>query len=353
MATSTNAPKVFISYSWKPTANKQNTLKLAERLESEGVNVIIDEWNLTEGQDKYQFMEQMVNDPEVKRVLIICNKDYAEKANGKKGGVGIESLIISDEVYKKADQTKFIPVIFERDIDGKEFVPTFVKTRIYIDLSSDEVYENEYEKLMRNLFDKPASKRPPRGNPPGYILEEDSVFLRTSNKVNTIHNALVNDKRNYQLFIDDYYDTFLLALSDFEIQAKDFSGIPIDDVIVNRIDQMKLLRNDYIYFLETIFTYSVQFESEKFISFFERLLEFKKVKQNIDYPNGTIGRYLLDHYTFFFYEVFLYTTVIMITKDKFRELGLLLDTGLIVSNLKSNKTEISHYMSFFVNTQNL
>jgi hypothetical protein len=209
MASSTDAPKVFISYSWKPISNKQKTIALAERLENEGVNVIIDEWNLAEGQDKYQFMKQMVNNPDVKRVLIICNKEYADKANSKSGGVGIESLIISDEIYSKADQTKFVPIIFERSSDGKEYVPTFIKSRIYIDLSNDEVFEDEYEKLMRNLFDKPASKRPPRGTPPSYILQEESTFLRTSHKVQTILNALVNEKKNSQVFIDDYYSTFI------------------------------------------------------------------------------------------------------------------------------------------------
>ena len=227
MASSIDSPKVFISYSWKPIGNKQKTIALAERLESEGVNVVLDEWNLAEGQDKYQFMEQMVNDVEVKRVLIICNKEYSDKANSKSGGVGIESLIISDEVYSKADQKKFIPLIFERDVDGKEFVPTFIKSRIYIDLSNDEIFEEEYEKLMRNLFDKPASKRPPRGKPPAYITQEDPVFLRTSHKVSTIHNALISEKKNYQVFIDEYYETFLQALTDFEIQSEDSKFIQV------------------------------------------------------------------------------------------------------------------------------
>lgn len=81
MSSSSDSPKIFISYSWKPMAHKEKTQKLAERLESDGVNVIIDIWNLGEGQDKYKFTEQMVNNPHVKKVLIICNKEYTEKAN--------------------------------------------------------------------------------------------------------------------------------------------------------------------------------------------------------------------------------------------------------------------------------
>ena len=347
MASSIDAPKVFISYSWKPISNKQKTIALAERLENEGVNVIIDEWNLAEGQDKYQFMEQMVNNPEVKRVLIICNKEYADKANSKSGGVGIESLIISDEVYSKAAQTKFVPIIFERSSDGKEYVPTFIKSRIYIDLSNDEVFEDEYEKLMRNLFDKPASKRPPRGTPPSYILQEESTFLRTSHKVQTIVNALVNEKKNSQVFIDDYYSTFIEALIDFEINNEDLEKTPnIDDLVFARVDEMKVLRNDFVSFLEAIFTYSEQLNLDKFISFIEKLLEFIMKQESSKYPGRTIGSYMSDQYKFFYNELFLYLTAVMIDKEKYKELGEVLNTGFVIFNQRVQKTESYNFLLF-------
>lgn len=347
MSSSIDTPKVFISYSWKPTVNKQKTLSLAERLENEGVNVIIDEWNLAEGQDKYQFMEQMVNNPEVKRVLIICNKEYAEKANKKTGGVGIESLIISDEIYSKADQTKFIPIIFERDVDGKEFVPTFVKSRIYIDLSNEESYEDEYEKLMRNIFNKPASKRPPRGVPPAYILEEESTFLRTANKVKAIQNALINERKNYQVFIDDYYNTFIEALADFEINNEDLNSVQhIDDLIISRIDGLKLLRNDFVSFLEIVLTYSILFDLDKFTTFIERLLELMVRQESFKYPGRTIGHLMSDQYKFFYNELFLYITAVMIEKERFKELGAILHTGFVLSNPRKERIEPHTFLLF-------
>jgi hypothetical protein len=60
-----NPPKVFISYSWEPVDNKVKTIALAERLVTNGVDVVIDVWDLKEGQDKYKFMEKMVNSPEI------------------------------------------------------------------------------------------------------------------------------------------------------------------------------------------------------------------------------------------------------------------------------------------------
>ena len=46
-------PKVFISYSW---SSDTMALDLAKRLMEHGVEVVIDKWDLKEGQDKYAFM---------------------------------------------------------------------------------------------------------------------------------------------------------------------------------------------------------------------------------------------------------------------------------------------------------
>ena len=77
-------PKVFISYSWHPEENKIRVQRLAERLMQDGVNVVLDIWDLKHGHDKYVFMEQMVKDPDIKKVLVICNEDYVQKADARK-----------------------------------------------------------------------------------------------------------------------------------------------------------------------------------------------------------------------------------------------------------------------------
>ena len=87
-----NNKKVFISYSW---AVQERVVELAERLIANGIDVVLDVYDLKEGQDKYAFMEQSVNDDTIDRVLIICDKTYAEKEKNREGGVGDETVIIS------------------------------------------------------------------------------------------------------------------------------------------------------------------------------------------------------------------------------------------------------------------
>ena len=85
-------PKIFISYAW---VSSDLVLELAQRLVSHGVDVVLDKWDLKEGQDKYAFMERCVNDSKITKVLIVYDKAYAQKANDRTGGVGDETVILS------------------------------------------------------------------------------------------------------------------------------------------------------------------------------------------------------------------------------------------------------------------
>ena len=57
-STSETGKKVFISYSWVPESNKEWVRKLAQKLEQDGVEVVIDYKDLRLGHDKYAFMER-------------------------------------------------------------------------------------------------------------------------------------------------------------------------------------------------------------------------------------------------------------------------------------------------------
>lgn len=185
-------PKIFISYAW---GSSELVLELAQRLVTHGVDVVLDKWDLKEGQDKYAFMERCVNDPEITKVLIICDKAYAQKANDRTGGVGDETVIISSEIYGNMRQEKFIPIIAEKDEDGQPYVPTYIKTRIYIDLSDVQTYEEEYEKLLRNIYEKPQFVKPKLGKRPEWIDDEKTNFFPVKDLIRQIQGSNTDVKR--------------------------------------------------------------------------------------------------------------------------------------------------------------
>ena len=92
-------PKVFISYSWSTPEHRDRVRRWAERLMSDGIDVVIDVYDLKEGQDKFHFMERMITDESITHVLVFSDERYAVRANGREAGVGTESQIISSEIY--------------------------------------------------------------------------------------------------------------------------------------------------------------------------------------------------------------------------------------------------------------
>lgn len=145
-------PKVFISYAWGTEDYQAKVLSFATDLMNDGIDVVLDRWSLKEGNDTYAFMEQSVTDSTITNVLILLDSNYEKKANGRNGGVGTETQIISPEIYNKVKQEKFLPVIFERNLNGDIPKPQYLKTMLHFDLSQDEKYDLEYQRLVKRLY---------------------------------------------------------------------------------------------------------------------------------------------------------------------------------------------------------
>lgn len=159
------APLVFFSYSWDSEEHKLWVLKLAAELLKNGIDVIIDEWDL----DKYKndlhlFMESGIRDAD--KVIMICTPTYAIKANERKGGVGIENTIITGEFYDESKAIKYIPIARSYSKRLTECLPSYVKTRYTIDFKDNEKYKNSFDELIRKILNVPKFKKPDLGQMP-------------------------------------------------------------------------------------------------------------------------------------------------------------------------------------------
>lgn len=155
------APKVFISYSHDSQEHKLWVLELATRLRSCGVDAILDQWDLGPGGDLPHFMEQSLSSSA--RILMICTERYVQKANAGVGGVGYEKMIVTAELMRQIDSTRVIPIIRQQ---GTYFLPTFLSSKLYIDLSSQEQFETGFDQLLRDLLKAPLFVKPPLGVAP-------------------------------------------------------------------------------------------------------------------------------------------------------------------------------------------
>lgn len=162
-------PKVFISYAWADKDYEDLVLSFATQLISDGIDVVIDKWDLSEGNDTYAFMEKSVNDPSITNVLMLLDPVYAEKANAHKGGVGTETQIISPQVYNQVEQDKFIPIVMKRDTEGNVCKPTYLQGLLHFDLTDEDKYDFEYQRLVKTLFGVEIYKKPAIGKKPDWI----------------------------------------------------------------------------------------------------------------------------------------------------------------------------------------
>jgi len=158
----TTAPKVFFSYSHDSEPHKDWVLALATRLVANGVDVILDQWDLSLGSDLPRFMEQGLSSAE--RVLSVCTEPYVQKANAGRGGVGYEKMILTAQLMQDVTSERIIPVVRANTLTPP--VPTFLSSRVYIDFRDDLAFEAKYAELIRDIHGQEVKPRPPLGANP-------------------------------------------------------------------------------------------------------------------------------------------------------------------------------------------
>ena len=160
-----NSPSCFISYARESDAHLLWVRGLAESLQQNGVFVRLDQWDLTPGADLTSYMESAIRDSDV--VLLICTTAFCEKANVGRGGVGYEKTIVTGEIFNDEESsTKFVPVL--REGTASQAIPSYLKSRVFVDFRSDAKRPRGLEELLRHIHSTPSHVRPPLGETPSF-----------------------------------------------------------------------------------------------------------------------------------------------------------------------------------------
>ncbi|EOI9064412.1 toll/interleukin-1 receptor domain-containing protein [Streptococcus pyogenes] len=166
-----NVPKVFISYSWESKEHSDWVKSLADKLLADGIEAIIDSYDVSPGDRLPKFMESSIRDSDY--VIIICTEEYKRKANNREKGVGYESHIISAELYNNHNDRKFIPVIRQGDFNSA--LPTYLDGKLAIDLRGNPFNEDSYKDLIASIFK--VKKKPKVGIRPYYVDEYEPITI--------------------------------------------------------------------------------------------------------------------------------------------------------------------------------
>lgn len=327
-------PRVFISYSWSSPGHQARIRQWAEQMVSNGVDVVLDVWDLREGDDKYAFMEKMVTDSSVTHVLVFSDAEYAAKADARKAGVGTESQIISREVYSKVQQSKFIPVVCEFDDSGEPSLPTFLKTRIWIDFSSPEAANDNWEQLIRVLYGKPAHEKPTLGKAPTYVTTDVTVPASPAGaKFVALKQAIIQEKRGLKYYRQDFLDACCSYTDALRIRERpDVTNMGLR--VLEDCSKLKLVRDQIIdwVLLESEVIPSVEF-GEALVSVLERLLELKSRPPEVNSWNDV----WFEAHRVFVYETFLYIVAALLKTESFGTLHLILTSHYLLPDTEMSR----------------
>jgi len=343
-----NIPKLFISYSWSTPEHEQMVVDLATELRESGVDVILDKWDLKEGHDAVAFMEQMVTNKEINKVAIISDETYAAKADGRAGGVGTETQIISREVYENQSQEKFVAIVSEKDGNGRPYLPTYYKSRIYIDLSEADKYTENFEKLLRWIFDKPLYVKPELGNRPSFLDEGEHISLGTTATFKRCVEAIKNNKPYAAGAYDEYCNTFAANLERFRLSSPEGE---FDDAVVKSIEEFLPFRNEAIQLFTTIAQYAPTLEFvQRTHRFFESLMPYMNRPSHINQCSD----WSFDNFKFIVHELFLYSLAILMKHDRLVEVKYLLEQQYYLpGNSDYGKNVMVSYVTFWNNLHSL
>lgn len=239
--------KVFISYSWDDEDHKIWVRKLANDLIKNGINISLDQYEVSIGDSFTHFMEKSVNDS--KYVIVILTPTYNKKSLERSGGVGYEQQIITGEIMGGIESRKFIPILRKGTLKNGEdcAIPPHFKGIAFIDFKSDSKYDDSIEELIRTIFSAPKFTKPILGNKPvfesstdehnKFIIDLDENFkfkgpgIRIIDLLTQIADLRKKEKKYRILFkvekISEYLDEYeglknKSNLSDSEVQRKVF-----------------------------------------------------------------------------------------------------------------------------------
>lgn len=323
-------PKVFISYAWASKDYEAKVLAFASQLVGDGIDVVLDKWEMSEGNDTFSFMERCVTDPSITNVLMLIDPVYAQKADAHTGGVGTETQIISAKVYQEVTQDKFIPIVFERDKDGSVCKPTYLQGRLHFDLTNEEEYDNTYQRLVKSLFGEEVYAKPKLGVKPGWV-DQPIILSPKSIVAYDVLKKQVPDKVRHNSFCQ-----FLKAFSGKVTEYANSQTQPTgNQEYIDTYDEMQGLKTDYL----TLISYSSYINNAE-VEIASCLEDIADSLFDIRSNRGILAK-------IFLHELFIYTIAHFWNNKDYQSVGYFFNRTYFSRSYSRNSTGARNYEIFY------
>lgn len=151
-----DAVRVFISHTSTAEKDAEWVKELALFLIDNGIQARLDRFHLRRGMDLPQWMCNEL--ALAQKVIVVCDETYKQKADGRLGGVGWETMIIQGDVANLSpDSTKYQVVVRAEDINNG--LPMYLRTKYAFHARPSDTKQSFREELVRELLDLPLDER--------------------------------------------------------------------------------------------------------------------------------------------------------------------------------------------------
>lgn len=91
------------------------------------------------------------------RVILVCDEEYAARADRRHGGVGWETMIVQGEIYADMYRerpedapAKYIPVV--RSLDRDAGLPAYLRTRLVLHWPPGQAEDESRHRLLEEIL---------------------------------------------------------------------------------------------------------------------------------------------------------------------------------------------------------
>src|SRR5271165_3274482 len=203
MEPETQPPRVLISYTHDSPEHEARVLALSDRLRSDGIDAVLDQYEIFPKRGWIQWMNQQLE--QVQFVLIVCTETYRRRAAGEeRPGVGLgavhESRRIKQALYDDGGvNERFIPVLMSAQ-DRPSILPE-LRDYTHFLISGDAGYEALYglltnqPKVTKPVLGKlralqPREAKPDSRNSSWNVPPRNTAFTGRETYLKTLHQNL-------------------------------------------------------------------------------------------------------------------------------------------------------------------
>lgn len=278
MATPDGKPRVFISYCWENPETVRRVHEFADFLDHNGIHLEMDRY-LPEGASLYKFMESMVNDPGVDRVLCFIDRAYTRREQEGEGGVSVETTIISQDVYDQVSKTgrpvRFIPVLLEKPGEGERAVPVMFATAKQVWMTDAATDDQNKVRLLNLCAGQPEYTRSQSAKLPAHLRPGSVAFDSRASGLATLVQTQVQQDRPQRALVSfqDYLDALADAFERFnlDVDAGHYHHNRTQQ-ISELVDERAAVMTEYAETLDAVLRSGDSAPVDDLLDFFARLL---------------------------------------------------------------------------------